>query len=93
MSPLYLTEQEVAELLAPADAIDAVEEALQRLARGSIESRSGSRLELDDGVYAVMASVDRELGYAAVEVVRVDGDAARRSWSCSSRSRPDPSRR
>ena len=49
MSPLYLTEQEVAELLAPADAIDAVEESFQRLARGSVENRPRPRLELDDG--------------------------------------------
>ncbi len=66
MCPLYVTEQEVAELLAPADALDAVEEAFRRLARGSIENEPGSRLELDDGVYAVMAAVDRELGYAGV---------------------------
>jgi ornithine cyclodeaminase/alanine dehydrogenase-like protein (mu-crystallin family) len=65
--PLYLTEQEVADLLEPADAIEVVEEAFRRLARGSIENRPGTRLELDDGVFAIMAAADRELGYAGVK--------------------------
>jgi ornithine cyclodeaminase/alanine dehydrogenase-like protein (mu-crystallin family) len=65
--PLYLTEQEVADLLAPVDAVDVVEEAFRRLARGSIENRPGSRLELDDGAFAIMAAADRELDYAAVK--------------------------
>jgi ornithine cyclodeaminase/alanine dehydrogenase-like protein (mu-crystallin family) len=62
--PLYLTEQEVDELLTPADAIDAVEESLRRLARGAVLSQPRIRLALDDGVYSVTAAVDGELGYA-----------------------------
>ncbi|HEY7538231.1 MAG TPA: ornithine cyclodeaminase family protein [Gaiellaceae bacterium] len=62
--PLYLTEQEVAELLTPADALEAVEESFRRIARGEVDNRPRSRLPLDDGQFAVMACVDRGLGYA-----------------------------
>jgi len=67
MSTLFLTEQEVADLLTPADAIEAVEESFRRLARGSVDNRPRTRLPLDDGQYAVMACVDRELGYAGLK--------------------------
>jgi ornithine cyclodeaminase/alanine dehydrogenase-like protein (mu-crystallin family) len=67
MPPLYLTEAEVAELLTPADAIEAVEESLRRLARGSVDNRPRTRLPLEDGQYAVMACVDHELGYAGLK--------------------------
>ena len=36
--PLYLTEAEVAELLSPADAVEAVEACFRRLAAGEIEN-------------------------------------------------------
>jgi len=67
VSALFLTEQDVAELLTPADALEAVEESFRRLARGSVENRPRERLPLEDGQYAVMACVDRELGYAGVK--------------------------
>jgi ornithine cyclodeaminase/alanine dehydrogenase-like protein (mu-crystallin family) len=62
--PLYLTEQDVADLLTPADAVAAVEESFRRLARGTVDNRSRERLPLEEGQFAVMACVDRELGYA-----------------------------
>jgi ornithine cyclodeaminase/alanine dehydrogenase-like protein (mu-crystallin family) len=62
--PLYLTEDDVAELLTPADAVEAVEESFRRLARGGVENRPRDRLSVDEGQFAVMACVDRELGYA-----------------------------
>src|SRR5262245_44415043 len=64
---LYLTEDEVAELLTPAAALAAVEESFQRLARGVVDNRPRQRLPLDDGQYAVMACVDRELGFAGLK--------------------------
>jgi len=67
VSALFLTEQDVADLLTPADALEAVEESFRRLARGSVENRPRERLALEDGQYAVMACVDRELGYAGVK--------------------------
>jgi len=65
--PLYLREADVAELLTPEDALAAVEASFERLARGSVDILPRERMRLDDGVFAVMASVDRELGYAGVK--------------------------
>jgi ornithine cyclodeaminase/alanine dehydrogenase-like protein (mu-crystallin family) len=67
MAPLYLRESDVAELLTPIDALAAVEESFRRLARGVVDNRPRSRLPLEDGEYAVMACVDRELGYAGLK--------------------------
>jgi alanine dehydrogenase len=65
--PLYLTESDVESLLGPEDALAAVEECLLRLARGGIENRPRARLRLDEGVFAVMPAVDRELGLAGLK--------------------------
>jgi ornithine cyclodeaminase/alanine dehydrogenase-like protein (mu-crystallin family) len=65
--PLYLTEADVAGLLSPADAVAAVEESFRRLARGAVDNRPRSRLPLEEGQYAVMACVDRELGFAGLK--------------------------
>jgi alanine dehydrogenase len=66
--PLYLTEQEVAELLSPADALEAIEACFRRIAAGSIENRPRYRLGLEEGALAVMAAADLELGYAGAKV-------------------------
>ena len=63
-SALYLTEQDVAELLTPADAVEAIEACFRRLAAGSVENRPRYRLGLEGGALAVMAAADLELGYA-----------------------------
>jgi alanine dehydrogenase len=65
--PLYLREADVADLLTPADALVAVEESFRRLARGAVDNRPRERLRLEDGVFAVMACVDHELGYAGLK--------------------------
>ncbi len=67
MAPLYLDEKDVEELLTPADALEAVEASLRRLAAGSVDNRPRTRLPLDDGQFAVMACVDPELGYAGLK--------------------------
>ncbi len=66
--PLYLTEAEVAELLSPAEAVDAIEACFRRMAAGSVENRPRYRLRLADGALAVMAAADLELGYAGAKV-------------------------
>ena len=66
--PLYLTEQDVAELLTPADAVEAIEACFRRLAAGSVENRPRYRLGLEEGALAVMAAADLELGYAGAKV-------------------------
>jgi ornithine cyclodeaminase/alanine dehydrogenase-like protein (mu-crystallin family) len=65
--PLYLTESDVAELLSPNDAIEAVEESFWRLARGAVDNRPRERIPTEEGQFAVMPCVDRELGYAGLK--------------------------
>ncbi|MGH3053106.1 MAG: ornithine cyclodeaminase family protein, partial [Gaiellaceae bacterium] len=65
--PLYLTEADVERLLTPADAIAAVEECFQRLARGEVENRSRVRQKANGGAFAVMSAVDHELRFAGVK--------------------------
>jgi ornithine cyclodeaminase/alanine dehydrogenase-like protein (mu-crystallin family) len=67
MMPLYLREADVEALLTPADALEAVEGSFRRLAAGVVDNRPRERLALEDGVFAVMAAVDRELGYAGLK--------------------------
>ena len=65
--PLYLTETEVAELLAPADALEAVEGSFRRLAAGEVENVPRQRTRFEDGFLAVMWAVDRELELAGLK--------------------------
>jgi alanine dehydrogenase len=65
--PLYLTESEIASLLTPADAIEAVEGCFRRLAAGHVDNRPRYRHRLDGGAFAVMSAVDQELAYAGVK--------------------------
>ncbi len=65
--PVYVTEEQVAALLTPAEAIVAVEASLRRLARGVIDNPARVRAELPHGVFAVMPCVDHELGYAGLK--------------------------
>ncbi len=67
MSALYLSEDDVAALLTPADVLEAVEQSFHRLARGAVDNRPRIRLPLEDGQFAVMPCVDRELGYAGLK--------------------------
>lgn len=64
---LYLSEEEVAELLGPADAIEAVEGSFRRQAEGLVENLPRARLPLEEGAFAVMAAVDRGLGLAGAK--------------------------
>ena len=75
--PLYLTESDVAELLTPADAVEAVEDCFRRIAAGAVENRPRYRLRLDEGALAVMAAADLELGYAGAKVYAGFRDGAR----------------
>src|SRR5262249_3862341 len=65
--PLYLTEADVEELLAPADAFAAVEASLGRRAGGEVDNRTRISLDLPDGKFAAMPCVDRGLGYAGLK--------------------------
>jgi ornithine cyclodeaminase/alanine dehydrogenase-like protein (mu-crystallin family) len=75
--PLYLTEDDVAGLLTPADAVEAIEACFRRMAAGSVENRPRYRLGLEGGALAVMAAADLELGYAGAKVYAGFRDGAR----------------
>lgn len=62
--PLYLTESDVASLLAPADAVGVIEESFRRMAGGEVEIAPRRRLRLHEGALADMAAVDFGLGLA-----------------------------
>lgn len=66
--PLHLTEEEVASLLSPAAAVDAIEACFRRMAAGEVENRPRYRLRLESGALAVMAAADLGLGYAGAKV-------------------------
>jgi alanine dehydrogenase len=66
--PLYLTEAEVAKLLTPEEAVDAIEACFGRMAAGAVENRPRYRLRLEGGALAMMAAADLELGYAGAKV-------------------------
>jgi ornithine cyclodeaminase/alanine dehydrogenase-like protein (mu-crystallin family) len=75
--PLYLTEHDVAELLTPAHAVEAIEGCFGRLAAGTVENRPRYRLRLEGGALAVMAAADLELGYAGAKVYAAFRDGTR----------------
>jgi len=75
--PLYLTEEDVAALLTPEDAVEAIEECFLRMARGAVENRPRYRLRLEEGRLAVMAASDLELGYAGLKSYAAGAEGAR----------------
>src|SRR3954469_16716738 len=75
--PLYLTEADVAELVSPADAVEAIEACFRRMAAGSVENRPRYRLRLEEGAVAGVAAADLERGYAGAKVYAAFRDGAR----------------
>jgi ornithine cyclodeaminase/alanine dehydrogenase-like protein (mu-crystallin family) len=73
---LHVTEEQVGQLLSPADAVDVIEACFARMARGVVENRPRYRLRLEGGALAVMAAADLELGYAGVKVYTAFRDGA-----------------
>jgi alanine dehydrogenase len=74
--PLYLTETEVGELLAPADALDAVEACFRRLAAGEVENVPRQRTRFEEGFLAVMWAADRELELAGLKTYAAGHEGA-----------------
>jgi alanine dehydrogenase len=64
---LYLSEDDVQKLLAPTDAVEAVEASFARMAAGAVALAPRRRLQLAEGRLADMAASDLELGYAGVK--------------------------
>jgi alanine dehydrogenase len=75
--PLYLSEDDVAELVSSVDAVPVIEDCFRRLAAGTAVNEPRKRLPLPDGYFAVMAATDTELGYAGLKSYTVvDGRLA-----------------
>jgi ornithine cyclodeaminase/alanine dehydrogenase-like protein (mu-crystallin family) len=70
---LYLTEEEVGDLLTIEDALEAVEGSFRRLAAGRVENVPRRRLRLEGGILAVMSAVDLELGYGGLKTYAAFG--------------------
>ncbi|HYI75131.1 MAG TPA: ornithine cyclodeaminase family protein [Gaiellaceae bacterium] len=62
--PLYLSEADIASLVSPATAVEAVEACFRRMAAGEIEVAPRRRLRLPEGSLADMAASDLGLGLA-----------------------------
>src|SRR5919206_4037605 len=70
---LYLTEEEVGDLLTIDDALEAVEGSFRRLASGGVQNVPRQRLRLEGGILAVMSAVDLELGYGGLKTYAAFG--------------------
>src|ERR1700745_942976 len=75
--PLYLTDEDVAELLSPADALEAIDACFRRMAAGAVENRPRYRLRLEGGALASMPAAALDLGYAGAKVYAGFRDGAR----------------
>ena len=74
--PLYLTEADVASLVEPIDAVEAIEECFRRMAAGEIEIAPRRRLRLPDGALADMAASDVGLGLAGGKLYAATAEGA-----------------
>ena len=74
--PLYLSESEVASLVSPEVAVDAVEACFRRMAAGEVEIAPRRRLGLPEGSLADMAAADHGLGLAGGKLYAATSNGA-----------------
>jgi ornithine cyclodeaminase/alanine dehydrogenase-like protein (mu-crystallin family) len=75
--PLWLSEDDVASLVSPGDAVHVIEDCFRRMADGQIELMPRRRFAVEGGYFAVMAAADRGLGVAGLKSYTVvDGQLA-----------------
>jgi len=74
--PLYLTESDVAGLLGPEDAVEAVEACLRRMAAGEVDVAPRRRLRLRNGALADMAASDLGTGLAGGKLYAASAEGA-----------------
>jgi ornithine cyclodeaminase/alanine dehydrogenase-like protein (mu-crystallin family) len=65
--PLWLSEEDVASLVTPGDAVPVIEHCFRRMAAGDVELEPRRRFPVDGGYFAVMAAADRGLGVAGLK--------------------------
>ena len=64
---LWLSEDDVAALATPGDAVPVIEDCFRRMAAGEVELMPRRRFPVDGGYFAVMAAADRGLGVAGLK--------------------------
>jgi ornithine cyclodeaminase/alanine dehydrogenase-like protein (mu-crystallin family) len=74
--PRYLTEWDVASLLDPADAVEAIESCFRRMAAGEVEIAPRRRLRLPEGALADMAAADAGEGLAGAKLYAATAQGA-----------------
>ena len=65
--PLWLSEDDVATLVTPGDAVPVIEDCFLRMAAGQVELMPRRRFPVEGGYFAVMAAADRGLGVAGLK--------------------------
>ncbi len=65
--PLWLSEEDVASLVTPGEAVPVIEDCFRRMAAGEVELMPRRRFAVDGGYFAVMAAADRGLGVAGLK--------------------------
>jgi alanine dehydrogenase len=65
--PLWLSEDDVAALVTPAEAVPVIEDCFRRMAAGEVELMPRRRFAVEAGYFAVMAAADRGLGVAGLK--------------------------
>jgi alanine dehydrogenase len=65
--PLWLSEDDVASLVSPGEAVPVIEDCFRRMASGQVELMPRRRFQVDGGYFAVMAAADRGLGVAGLK--------------------------
>jgi ornithine cyclodeaminase/alanine dehydrogenase-like protein (mu-crystallin family) len=65
--PLWLSEDDVASLVTPGEAVPVIEDCFRRMADGRVELVPRRRFAVDGGYFAVMSAVDRGLGVAGLK--------------------------
>ena len=73
--PLWLSEDDVASLVSPGEAIPVIEGCFRRIAAAQVELMPRRRFAVEDGAFAVMAAADRGLGVAGSKSYAVVGGA------------------
>jgi len=65
--PLWLSEDNVAGLITPGEAVPVIEECFRRMAAGQVELMPRRRFAVEGGYFAVMAAADTGLGMAGLK--------------------------
>jgi ornithine cyclodeaminase/alanine dehydrogenase-like protein (mu-crystallin family) len=75
--PLWLSEDDVASLITPQEAVPVIEDCFRRMAVGEVELMPRRRFPVGGGAFAVMAAADRGLGVAGLKsYTAVEGQLA-----------------